>query len=468
MSSPSHRPHAPHHDYSARGIYLITIVVSGREPVLGTLNDDPHHPAVVLSEIGLAVATEWERTEAVQAQKGNRVRILCKCVMPDHFHGVIFVEEPMSQNLGMIIRGFKQACNRALRHWYGFREDAPAPTAPASTAPPDATSSAPSPTREASPSRACQARTLLLRRLAASKGIRDSRLASGVLFDPDYDDTLLIGGGQLSAMIRYVQDNPRRAILRRLHPDLMARCLHIRLGNRDYAAFGNLFLLRRPLKEPVMCHRWRMDGNHRDTSTPYDTTADFARRRDEWIDMARHGVVLVTPAISRGEQIIKHICLSEGLPLIHIQKEPITPYWKPERSRFEACANGTLLILAPFAPALIDPVSRDTVHPTPSASLAVGTPPASPNAAPPTSPLTPHIPPLAPPSHPRSVPAAGLPSPHSAPLGASPSSLGVAHPAPFGVPSSIPSTSDYAIFHNLNAIAREICAFQGEALILRS
>lgn len=136
MSSPSHRPHAPHHDYSARGIYLITIVVSGREPVLGTLNDDPHHPAVVLSEIGLAVATEWERTEAVQAQKGNRVRILCKCVMPDHFHGVIFVEEPMSQNLGMIIRGFKQACNRALRHWYGFREDAPATPAPPMPPPP--------------------------------------------------------------------------------------------------------------------------------------------------------------------------------------------------------------------------------------------------------------------------------------------------------------------------------------------
>ncbi len=452
MSSPSHRPHAPHHDYSDRGIYLITIVVSGREPVLGTLNDDPHHPAVVLSEIGLAVATEWERTEAVQVQKGNRVRILCKCVMPDHFHGVIFVEEPMSQNLGMIIRGFKQACNRALRHWYGFREDAPAP-APTT---PAAAPSALAPTRKVSSLRACQARTLLLRRLAASKGIRDSRLASGILFDPDYDDTLLIGRGQLSAMIRYVQDNPRRAILRRLHPDLMARCLHIRLGNRDYAAFGNLFLLRRPLKEPVMCHRWRMDGNRRDTSTPYDTTTDFARRRDEWIDMARHGVVLVTPAISRGEQVIKHVCLSEGLPLIHIQKEPITLYWKPERSRFEACANGTLLILAPFAPALIDPVSCDTVHPAPSASSSVGTPPSSPNAAPASSPLTPPVSPLAPPSHPRSIPAAGLPSPHSAPHSAASPSV------------SIPSTSDYAIFHNLNVIAREICAFQGEALILRS
>lgn len=38
----------------------------------------------------------------------------------------------------------------------------------------------------------------------------------------------------------------------------------------------------------------------------------------------------------------------KGYPLIHLQKEPITSYWKPERQRFEACANGSLLVLAPW------------------------------------------------------------------------------------------------------------------------
>lgn len=28
-------------------------------------------------------------------------------------------------------------------------------------------------------------------------------------------------------------------------------------------------------------------------------------------------------------------------PLIHIQKEPIFRYWKPEASRFHACENGS-------------------------------------------------------------------------------------------------------------------------------
>ena len=40
--------------------------------------------------------------------------------------------------------------------------------------------------------------------------------------------------------------------------------------------------------------------------------------------------------------------IEEGLPVIHLQKKPIERYWKPERRRFEACARGALLILAPW------------------------------------------------------------------------------------------------------------------------
>ena len=58
--------------------------------------------------------------------------------------------------------------------------------------------------------------------------------------------------------------------------------------------------------------------------------------------------VIVTPGISRGELMMKNECLEKGYPLIHLQKEPIGTYWKPERARFEACAQGRLLILAPW------------------------------------------------------------------------------------------------------------------------
>ena len=41
------------------------------------------------------------------------------------------------------------------------------------------------------------------------------------------------------------------------------------------------------------------------------------------------------------------MALKENLRLIHVQADPIGRYWKPERSRFEACAYGSLLVLAP-------------------------------------------------------------------------------------------------------------------------
>ena len=42
------------------------------------------------------------------------------------------------------------------------------------------------------------------------------------------------------------------------------------------------------------------------------------------------------------------MALEQKLRMIHVQSDPIGRYWKPERSRFEACAHGTLLILAPW------------------------------------------------------------------------------------------------------------------------
>ena len=42
------------------------------------------------------------------------------------------------------------------------------------------------------------------------------------------------------------------------------------------------------------------------------------------------------------------MALEQRLRLIHLQANPIGRYWKPERSRFDACASGSMLILAPW------------------------------------------------------------------------------------------------------------------------
>lgn len=281
--------------------------------------------------------------------------------MPDHWHGLLFVKDTLPRDLSMVLSGFEGGCSRAMWNL----EDIAAGRDPAE---------------------------------------RPSQKVHGRagLFEKGFNDGIVWRKGQLDNYKRYIMDNPRRALLRRLYPDLMRRCLHIEIAGRNYAAFGNIFLLKRPDKQQVFCHRWEQDTPfprsvlRASARRKYEETEAFAEEREQWLAVARQGTVLVTPGISKGEQILKTDCITERLPLIHLQREPIGRYWKPEQSRFEACANGTLLILAPWA---LDEIG-DTIK-----TLSDGT--------------TIHI----------------------------------------------AADSDYSQFHNMNTLAAEICAFQGEAVI---
>ncbi len=339
----SYRPHNPGHDYYEAGAYLITLVVSERERCLSALNNNAREPAVELTAVGSIVHEEWLKTEAIQNDRGRHIETRCQVCMPDHWHGVIIVKERMDKSLGYIIQCFKSACTaRWRREVTGYAD---------------------------SSSLRSQLIHMGPEKRAAYYATRPR--IERPLFDDNYDDTICQNEGHLEAMRAYVADNPRRAVMRKLLPQFMQRCLHVSIDGRDYAAFGNLFLLRWVRKLQVFCHRKarlisltpaeRADnglGNlrlsHEEeqryiTPLPYETTTAFQAERQWLMDQVMEGAtVLVTPGISRGEALIKTECLERGIPLIHLQKEAIGPYWKPERKRFEACCNGSLLILAPW------------------------------------------------------------------------------------------------------------------------
>ncbi len=340
MVTASYRPRNPGHDYYGKGTYLITIVVSGREPLLGRLGNDAQHPEVHLSPLGEVVRQIWEQTPVGQEKHGNRVVVHACVCMPDHFHGVIEVLEPMRWSLGDIMQAFKAACTSRWQQQEGLAVSINRPIS-ADCLGPDA----PAWLREKALKHSDEGS--LIRHL--SKKQRQEYYAlvgrqQRPLFDDNYDDTVCLDDRHREVMIAYVHDNPRRAIIRRLLPDVMQRSLHVLIGGREYGTFGNLFLLRWANKLQVQCHR-----KHPATGQPYEETADYAQEHDQWITAIMGGAtVIVTPGISRGELLMKNECIEKGFPLIHLQKEPIGPYWKPERQRFEACANGSLLILAPW------------------------------------------------------------------------------------------------------------------------
>ncbi len=331
----SYRPRNPGHDYYGKGVYLITLVVRGREPLLASFISEGGCEKIVPTALGEEMLQFWGQTAERQAAHGNRVVTHACVCMPDHFHGVIEVLEPMEWNLGDIMQAFKAACTSRWRKMNGVENR---PILVDSKAYPEWLRKKALIHRD---------ENALINNLSKKQRQEYYTLVGRErrpLFDDNYDDTVCIDERHREAMIAYVQDNLRRALLRRAMPDVMKRCLHIQLAGHSYGAFGNLFLLRWARKIQVQCHR-----KHPTNGQPYEETADYARQHDQWVAAILEGsTVIVTPGISRGELLMKNECLEKGYPLIHIQKEPITPYWKPERQRFDACANGSLLILAPW------------------------------------------------------------------------------------------------------------------------
>ena len=372
----------PGFDYSQRMIYEITIVLKERRPVLGRLVKVPREGAaeadgeanwaVEPSPFGQAVLDCWRKIPGFWPQ----VSLIEAQLMPDHFHGILFVKErlPLThpdrpespdnrrKTLGDIIRGFKAGCAMAWREVGNRREYAAGPdTAGPNTAGPDGSV----------PAHIC---------------------ADNIpQWAEDFVDTILFHNGQLAKMITYLRDNPYRLGVKREHPELfkVARDLEIPFASFSergssiepwhgpasghFAAIGNHFLLSRPRLVQVQCSReffrYRRkyaagpDGRKyaagpkgkpsicRDASGKpiiEFSTPEFEAKLNEALSAARNGAVLVSPCISHGEREIARRAFEEGCRVVTLQNKGFSPLYKPGGKLFETCANGNLLMLAPI------------------------------------------------------------------------------------------------------------------------
>lgn len=313
-------------DYRAPSIYQITIVLADRRTkALGRLvvgeKDDQSDAKVELSPLGEAVAGCWESIARFYPQ----IQILAKRVMPDHFHGILWVKEPLSCHLGQVIKGFKTGCNKAARE------------------------------------------------LGVSFSTTMSSSAkhpAGGLFAPGFQDTILFREGQLKNMFRYLADNPRRLAIKKLSPDLFKTVSSLRVAlpglsptaSGHFAALGNRFLLNRPLAQVQVSRRFfgykrvpkpgggfKIARDEKGEPIVEFSSSEFEARRTELFAAAKHGAVLLSPCVSDGERQIAREALSSGYPLITMQNKGFSPIEKPSGRYFGACAEGRLLMLAPIA-----------------------------------------------------------------------------------------------------------------------
>lgn len=188
----------PGHDYTSRCIYHIVLNKSeGVAPfssISGSYENPYVRPVVARSAIGEIITQELTNLKS----QFPWISILCRAIMPDHIHFVIFVREKTEIHLGEIIGHFKRMCS--LRY----------------------------------------------QALGGAEGIR--------LFVDNYNDTFLKGNGQLQSMIRYVYNNSRRYLEQRDKACFFRR-FKIRVGESVYDAYGNPRLLEFPVIDAVRISR---------------------------------------------------------------------------------------------------------------------------------------------------------------------------------------------------------------------
>lgn len=298
-------------DYRWRGIYMVTVTAFGHRPLFGELVGGEARPVIRRSALGEIVLRCWEEIPI----RYPGVRLLASVVMPDHFHGVLFVQKAQEKPLGARV-GFLKAHTTScfLRGASATERNTNAP-AQGSTAP---TASA-------------------LARGSAAQGVLWPAACGGrcPIWAPGYHDRILFRRGQLERMVAYVRDNPRRLAVKRAHPELFRVVRGLSLAGQSFAGIGNHFLLKWPVRVPIQCSR------------KFSAEA-LARRQSALLALARKGAVLISPCISPGEKQIARAAMGEGLPLMVLLENGFPPLYKSPRAYFEACVEGRLLMLAPW------------------------------------------------------------------------------------------------------------------------
>ena len=120
-----------HHDYHGRGIYFITLCTEWRRPLLGRLvGNTTEEASIEPSVLGLEVLHCWEQIPHLQRQFAEQktaktgqscvrdITLIDWQLMPDHFHGILFVRQEMDIALGDVIRGFMVGCTRAFNNLF--------------------------------------------------------------------------------------------------------------------------------------------------------------------------------------------------------------------------------------------------------------------------------------------------------------------------------------------------------------
>ena len=195
------------------GIYHLTLTVTSRQPLLGTLvipNNDPMQAFVERTELGEAVVNcLWTVPEY-----HPEVRIISFDLMPNHLHTIWHVTRQMPTGIKSVVRGFWQAVKQIGRE-YSMS--------------------------------------------IAPNAIRDNEHRPDPIFQEMPFIRPMSRKGQLNTMIHYTRLNPQRLATMRLMSGAFRVQENIEIAGRVYSGVGNADLLQRARYMPVHVRRTMVD-----------------------------------------------------------------------------------------------------------------------------------------------------------------------------------------------------------------
>lgn len=263
-------------DYRAPGWYMITITANKDIPHFCKISGAISNPSSEDSKLGAIIRNKI----ITMPDYTPKLEVVTYMIMPDHIHILIHVKKYLDRHLGKIMGGMMGGCTS-------------------------------------------QARKIGI------IGNEDS------IFKEKFHDRIISKVGQIDIIKSYIADNPRRLLIKRAYPDLFKRYLHLKIGNWEYAAYGNVFILRKSEILPIRIHRrW--------------TNAEFDEYEERCLKEIEEGAIPISPFIHKREKAIRDETIKMGGSLIILKDIGFEDRFKPRGKEFELCAEGRLLLLAPW------------------------------------------------------------------------------------------------------------------------
>jgi REP element-mobilizing transposase RayT len=283
------------------GIYHITLTVPSREPLLGNLiipDNDPTKAYVERTDFGKEIVYIIGSIPHYRPQ----IRLLQYCLMPDHVHFILYVQQTMPYSIKSVVRGFWQAAKKVGRE-YSILSISP-------------------------------------------NDIRENEQNKTTAIHPIFSEVPFIRPmsrrGQLDAMMQYVKMNPQRLATKRLNPGFFHIQREIEINGRKYDAVGNIKLLYEHRYMPVHVRRTMVEeAEHGAPQRLHDY-------KESCLNAARQGTIMVSPFISPDEQDLLHSLLDEKRSVIYLADNGFGQYYKPSARLFDAVDAGQMLILSPW------------------------------------------------------------------------------------------------------------------------